>query len=284
MLSLLTPPDAASRDQSRPALRVLYPFTMNSAVKWLVLAGTVVAVAGAGFLVYTVMNPPKPPVERTAAAPAPAPPPRAVEPEPEPAPEPARPAPRPRPKREQPAAPEPAPPPEPAGPVLIIDSDVPGASVFVDRVYLGTTPVRTTDVKPGQHQLNASAENQDGIVRTITVGETGETTVTLKFLEVKLDASIDVVHKHTMGSCQGKLVATPAGLRYETTNKNDAFVLAFSEIEVFEVDYLKKNLRVKKRGGKTWNFTDKNDNADVLFVFHRDVSKAREKLGGQGKE
>lgn len=256
----------------------------GSSLKWLVLAGMAIALAVAGYVLYSVMTPPpKPPVENTVAAPAPAAPP-VTRPEPEPEPEPVKPAPRPRPKREQPAAPEPAPPPEPAGPVLIIDSDVPGASVFVDRVYLGTTPVRTTDVKPGQHQLNASAENQDGIVRTITVDETGETTVTLRFLEVKLDASIDVVHKHTMGSCQGKLVATPAGLRYETTNKNDAFVLAFSEIETFEIDYLKKNLRVKKKGGKTWNFTDKNDNADVLFVFHRDVSKAREKLGGQGKQ
>ncbi|MEW5984761.1 MAG: PEGA domain-containing protein [Acidobacteriota bacterium] len=248
---------------------------MSSALKWIVLAATVVAIAGVGYLVYSVMNPPKPPAEATVVAPAPAPPPqRRVEP----APEPARPAARPRPKREQPAAPMPAPPPEPAGPVLIVESDVPGASVFVDRVYLGTTPVRTTDVKPGQHQLNASAENQDGIARAISVAETGETTIALRFLEVTLDASIDVVHKHGIGSCQGTLRATTAGLRYETTNEGDAFALSFGEIEVFDVDYLKKNLRVKKAGGKTWNFTDRNDNADRLFIFHRDVTKAREKL------
>ena len=44
------------------------------------------------------------------------------------------------------------------------------------------------------------------------------------------------------------------------------------------VDYLKKNLQVKQKGGKTWNFTDKNDNADALFVFHREVEAARKKL------
>ena len=115
----------------------------------------------------------------------------------------------------------------------------------------------------------------------ITVGEAGETTVTLRFLEVKLNVSIDVVHKHGIGSCAGKLTATPAGLRYQTTNKGDAFELGFGGLETFEVDYLKKNLRVKKRGGKTWNFTDKADNADNLFVFHRDVTKAREKLAAQ---
>ena len=37
-------------------------------------------------------------------------------------------------------------------------------------------------------------------------------------------------------------------------------------------------LRVKQRGGKTWNFTDRGANADALFVFHRDVESARKKL------
>ena len=40
---------------------------------------------------------------------------------------------------------------------------------------------------------------------------------------------------------------------------------------------------MKQKGGKNWNFTDKSDNADKLFVFHRDVTKAREKLAALGK-
>jgi hypothetical protein len=84
-----------------------------------------------------------------------------------------------------------------------------------------------------------------------------------------------------MGSCRGRLVATPKGLRYETTNKGDAFSAPLTALEVFEVDYLKKNLRIKPKGGKTYNFTDPEDNADRLFVFHRDVDKARQKLAGQ---
>ena len=48
------------------------------------------------------------------------------------------------------------------------------------------------------------------------------------------------------------------------------------------MDYLEKNLRVKQKGGKTWNFTDKNAaNADALFVFHRDVEAARQETGGR---
>jgi hypothetical protein len=67
-------------------------------------------------------------------------------------------------------------------------------------------------------------------------------------------------------------------LKYESSNKSDAFTLPYADVEQFAVDYLQKNLRVKHRGGKTWNFTDKNNNADMLFVFHRDVEAARKKL------
>ena len=44
------------------------------------------------------------------------------------------------------------------------------------------------------------------------------------------------------------------------------------------MDYLEKNLKVKIKGGKQFNFTDPNGNADTLFVFQRDVEKARQRL------
>jgi hypothetical protein len=82
-----------------------------------------------------------------------------------------------------------------------------------------------------------------------------------------------------VGGCEGTLIATVDGLSYETTNKNDAFTMPYAQLETFAVDYLEKNLRVKEKGGKTWNFTDKSAaNADALFVFHRDVEAARKKL------
>ena len=87
-----------------------------------------------------------------------------------------------------------------------------------------------------------------------------------------------MVHKHRFGSCEGTLRATLDGLQYVTTNKEDAFLLPYAQLETFAVDYLDKNLRVKQRGGKTWNFTDRAENADNLFVFHRDVDKARQRL------
>jgi hypothetical protein len=162
---------------------------------------------------------------------------------------------------------------------LVIDSDVPGASVFVDREFVGTTPVTLRDVAPGTKRLNLSAEGFDGISRSVDVVP-GEQTVSMRFKEVRLDASVAVSHRHGMGGgCQGTLRASVDGLSYETPNKGDAFTLRYPQIEAFEVDYLEKNLRVKQRGGRTWNFTDRQaENADRLFVFHREVQAARDKL------
>jgi hypothetical protein len=95
---------------------------------------------------------------------------------------------------------------------------------------------------------------------------------------VRLDARVDVIHKHGIGSCRGRLVATPQGLRYETTHKDDQFTATLLDLDTFQVDYLEKNLRVRLRRGKQFNFTDPDGNADRLFVFHRDVEKARDRL------
>jgi len=203
------------------------------------------------------------PPPQVAAAPAPPPAP-APEPEPEP-------------------PPEPAPAPEPAAPTtgtLMIDSDVPGASVFIDRVYVGTTPVTAPNVAPGTHRLNASVTGYDGLAETIDVAP-GEREIMLQFKLVRLDVAIAVVHKHRFGSCSGRLIANPKELRYETDDRDDAFRTPLLALDEFEIDYLKKNLRIKPRGGKTYNFTDPEGNADNLFVFHRDVEKARERLMNQ---
>jgi hypothetical protein len=161
--------------------------------------------------------------------------------------------------------------------MLNITVDVPDAQVFVDRVFLGKAPLMTTDVKPGSHRLNVSATGYEGVAQSIDV-KPGMQQVAVKLREVRLDASIDVVHKHRMGSCKGRLIATPAGMRYETTDHDDAFKAALLDIDTFDVDYLNKNLRLKLRQGKRFDFTDPDGNADRLFVFQRDVEKARERL------
>ena len=160
---------------------------------------------------------------------------------------------------------------------LRIETDVPGAQVFIDRQFIGAAPALAENVTPGTHQLNVSAEGFESYATTLDVSA-GRRDILIKFKEVRLDSSVDVVHRHGIGSCRGRLVATPQGLRYETSNREDAFSAPLVDIEAFQVDYLKKNLNVKLPKGRQFNFTDPDGNADRLFVFHRDVEKARERL------
>jgi hypothetical protein len=76
----------------------------------------------------------------------------------------------------------------------------------------------------------------------------------------------------------GRLVATADGIRYETADKDDAFTASLNDLEAFQVDYQDKNLRIKLRKGKQFDFTDPDGNADRLFVFHREVEKARQRF------
>ena len=178
------------------------------------------------------------------------------------------------------AAPEPAAPAAPAAPTLAsltLESDVPGASVFIDRQFVGNTPLSLDKLEPGSKRVQLTATGFDSVQKTIDLSP-GPNAITIRIKEVSLNARTSVVHKHGMGSCEGTLSATLDGLKYDTSNKGDAFTLPYAQVEQFAVDYLEKNLRVRAKGGKTWNFTDKNDNADVLFVFHRDVEAARKKL------
>jgi hypothetical protein len=223
------------------------------------------------------------PIEKPAepsAAPAPA---RRTEPPPPPpaaGPDPAVEA---APRKAAPKKPARAPAPAvaPAAPTLAsltLSSDVAGASVFINREYVGTTPLTLDRLEPGTRQFKLSAEGFEGIERSVDL-VAGDNPVTLRFKEVRLNKRIAVTHKHGTGSCEGTLVATLDGLSYETSNKNDAFTLAWDKVETMAVDYLDKNLKVKQRGAKTWNFTDKRAaNADALFVFQRDVESARKKL------
>lgn len=242
-----------------------------------VVAVVAVAVAAGAWL---LLRPAEPPAAETEPATpsrevaSPAPPPVQAAPEAV-ASAPSPPAPRRAKPKPAPAPAAPVEPPAPTTATLTIETDVPGAMVFVDREFKGNSPVTIEGVAPGTHRLNVSAEGYEGFSDTIELAA-GPRTVSVKFKEVRLNESLAVVHKHTVGSCQGRLIATPQGIRYETSNKNDAFMVKFADLEVFEIDYLNKNLRIKVKGGRTFNFT--GESADALFVFHRNVQAARERL------
>ena len=232
----------------------------------------VVIAGGLGFYLYSSRPEPEPAADAAApSAPRPA--------APAAAPETAVETPRRRPATPSAAAEAPADAPpapvaaEPVAGTLRIESDVAGADVFIDRKFVGKTPVTVPDIAPGSHQLNVSAAGHEGHSETIEVAA-GPRDIRVEFNAVRLAASIRVVHKHGIGSCDGTLSALPEGLRYETSNKGDAFTVPLSGVEAFAVDYLKKNLTVRVKN-KTYNFTDPDGNADRLFVFHRDVEKVR---------
>lgn len=182
-----------------------------------------------------------------------------------------------------PARPTPPPAtPPPAARELRVTSDVPGAYVFLDRKFLGTTPLTSRDVTPGPHQLNVQVEGRPPVVRSVDITPEGVTDIAVTLpaaastpaAAAALAAEVAVVHQHAVGSCEGTLRASGDGLRYQTTHK-DAFSLPFAQVETFAIAYTEKRLRLKQRGGRTWNFTTTADTADPLFVFHRDVDAAR---------
>jgi hypothetical protein len=169
-----------------------------------------------------------------------------------------------------------SPAPAPKLATLRFDSDVPGAKVFLDRELVGVMPLTASGVKPGPHRLNISVPGYEPVSENIEV-EPGPRDMVFKFREVRLNAKIAVIHKHRLGSCTGTLVATQRGLRYDTSDKNDAFTVALPDIEMLQVDYLENRLRIAVRG-KRYDFNDPAGNADPLFVFHQDVEKARTRL------
>ncbi len=162
----------------------------------------------------------------------------------------------------------------PATATLHITSDVPDAQVFIDRKFMGTAPVTVDDVAPGTRQINVSAPGYDGVAESLEVVP-GPRDVMISLKASRLNESIAVTHKHRFGSCAGRLIATPEGLRYETDNQEDGFQVPLSGIEVFKADFLAKNLKVKIKGGRTYDFTDPGGKADPLYLFHQAVEKAR---------
>lgn len=179
------------------------------------------------------------------------------------------------------AAPAPAAP-APSPREFRVTSDIPGSYVFLNRKFLGTTPFTSREVAPGTYQLNVQTEGRPPVVRTVDVTQDGLTEVVVTIPAATstagatgtVDAAVAVVHQHAMGSCEGTLRASAEGFRYDTPHK-DAFAIPLASVETFAVDYAEKRLRLKQRGGRTWNFTTTAANADPLFVFHRDVDAAR---------
>jgi hypothetical protein len=109
-------------------------------------------------------------------------------------------------------------------------------------------------------------------------GEPAPAGLSVEAAGVRLAAGVDVVHKHAIGSCRGRLAATPAGLRYAPSKGDDGFDVPLGTVERLEADYPKKQLVVKLRGGRTYNFTEAGGHPEALVGFQQAVAKAQSRL------
>lgn len=169
---------------------------------------------------------------------------------------------------------------EPASPTtatLRIESDVPGAQVFVDNKFIGAAPATAQNVQLGPRKVNVQAPGYEGVVEFVDV-TLGPKEVMISLKTIRLDQRVSVEHKHRMGSCSGTLIASPDGVRYQTSHKEDAFSVSLQNIDTFTADFLQKNLKLKIRGGKTYEFTDPSGKAEAIYLFHQEVDKVRQRV------
>src|SRR6185295_17612969 len=153
--------------------------------RFTVIAAVGVVMTLAGGLAYLSLRPAPKPAAAPRAASAPAPRPAATPPKAETPPVVAPPAASTRrraaarPEAASAAAPAPAETPV-AGGTLRIESDVDGAQVFIDREYVGVTPLTANGVAPGSHRVNVSAQGYEGYAETIDVAGSRELRVNFK--------------------------------------------------------------------------------------------------------
>jgi hypothetical protein len=160
---------------------------------------------------------------------------------------------------------------------LHVEADVADASVFVDQRFVGKAPLDIRDVTPGSHRVHVSAEGFEMQAEDVVIGD-APVSVSARFREVRLDESIEVIHRHGLGSCRGTLRATPGAIAFAAAGGKDSFEAPRANLRPLEVDYLKKNLRISTTAGRTWNFTTDAANADALLVFQQKTAKAFARL------
>jgi hypothetical protein len=141
---------------------------------------------------------------------------------------------------------------------------------------VGKAPLDVREITPGNHRVHVSAEGFEMQAEDVVVGD-APVTVSARFREVRLDESLEVIHRHGLGSCRGTLRATPSGIAFVAAGGKDSFEAPRASLRPLEIDYLKKTLRISS-AGRTWNFTTDAPNADTLLVFQQRTSKAFARL------
>lgn len=154
---------------------------------------------------------------------------------------------------------------------LRVESNVHGAKVSLDGEARGTTPLELSNLSPGRHELSVTAEGFATRTETLEL-ESGGRDVRIDFLPppvATLNEAVAVKHKHRIGSCDGVLRVSADKFEYDSSDKH-AFSVTLSDVDRWTLD--KETLNVKVRDGKTYNFTERNDNHPALASFHERVA------------
>ena len=73
-----------------------------------------------------------------------------------------------------------------------------------------------------------------------------------------LYASLQVVHKHAMGSCKGTLLVGGGRIKYQTSDKDDAFDSPLDSVKAAGPADSGKGLFVEITGGKRYSFVSQS--------------------------
>ncbi|MGH9337606.1 MAG: PEGA domain-containing protein, partial [Vicinamibacteria bacterium] len=158
---------------------------------------------------------------------------------------------------------------------LRVETNVPGARVLLDGEERGTTPLELSNLSPGRHQLEVSADGYETRTETVEL-ESGKRDVKIDLaspLPAASNEAVAVKHKHRIGSCEGVLRANSEKFEYDSPHK-DAFSVALSEVERFSVE--EETLSLKVRDGRNYNFKVSSDDHAALASFFERVAPSLE--------
>ena len=155
---------------------------------------------------------------------------------------------------------------------------------YVEYFVEGTEPLEHCQIHRGRSLVGVLAglfgRGDRGRERRDRIGDGSTPDRPHRVTDAPPIRGVAVIHDHVFGSCEGRLVADRHGVRHKTTHQ-DAFTVAYTNLERFDLDSVRHALRIRPRGGRLYNFTDNVDTADVLSAFHAEVRRARTRLVAQ---
>lgn len=120
----------------------------------------------------------------------------------------------------------------PAAGDLRVKTDQPGASVILDDVDVGETPLVVPGVVAGKHRVRVTKPGYASQTSEVDFKPGKPETVYVVLVRTepvkapirpKLPAEFDVIHRHTAGHCKGRLIIQSDTVEYRSLDGRDSF-------------------------------------------------------------